>query len=195
MFENPNLIPRIVRRQEGSLSPRPVFRSYTWPSEFFFVEDLSIDKNFELSLFRNKSEKDIDDIVLDPDFLVDIEVQRANTSIDDYILNSPQSVTVTNIPEPSESSGTTFPPPNSSTFPSVNSQLSSPPLTPPSNPTNPVVNPPRVMAARYAPLVLPQVLDDMPTDYQSKIPIFDATQSITSQQHVDKMNDFFICMR
>ena len=31
----------------------------------------------------------------------------------------------------------------------------------------------------------------MPTDYQSKIPIFDATQSITAQQHVDKMNEFF----
>ena len=47
------------------------------------------------------------------------------------------------------------------------------------------------MAARYAPMVLPQVLNDMPADYQSKIPIFDATQSITSYQHVDKMNEFF----
>ena len=141
----------------------------------FFVEDLSFDENFELSLFRNKSENDIDDTVLDPDFLVDIEVQRANTSIDDYILNSPQSITVTNIPEPSESLGTAFPPPHSSTLPSFNSKLSSPPLTPPSNPTSPVVNPPKVMASRYAPLVLPQVLNDMPADYQSKIPIFDAT--------------------
>ena len=47
------------------------------------------------------------------------------------------------------------------------------------------------MAARYAPLVLPQVLNDMSADYQRKIHIFDATQSITAQQHVDKMNDFF----
>ena len=47
------------------------------------------------------------------------------------------------------------------------------------------------MAAHYAPLVLPQVLNDMPTDYQSIIPIFDATQITTAQQHVDKMNDFF----
>lgn len=31
----------------------------------------------------------------------------------------------------------------------------------------------------------------MPTDYQSKIPLFDATQNITAQQHVDRMNDFF----
>ena len=99
-------------------------------------------------------------------------------------MNSPQSsITVTNVPEPSESSGTTFPPPNSSTFPSVNSQLSSPPSTPPLNPCikNTVVNPPRVMANWYAPLVLPQALNDMPADYQSKIPIFDATQRITAQ--------------
>lgn len=47
------------------------------------------------------------------------------------------------------------------------------------------------MAARYAPLVLPQNLDDMPDDYQIKIPLFDATQSITVQQHVDRMNDLF----
>ena len=47
------------------------------------------------------------------------------------------------------------------------------------------------MVARYAPLVLPQNLDDMPVDYKRKIPLFDATQSITTQQHVDRMNDLF----
>jgi len=31
----------------------------------------------------------------------------------------------------------------------------------------------------------------MPIDYQTKIPFFDDTKTITSQQHVDKMNDFF----
>jgi len=49
-----------------------------------------------------------------------------------------------------------------------------------------------VIATRLAPLVLPQVLDDMPSDYQSKIPFFDGTQNrITAQQHVDKMADFY----
>ena len=63
--------------------------------------------------------------------------------------------------------------------------------TPPISP-NPVVNPPRAMAARFAPLVLPQNLDDMPADYQRKIPLFDGTpQSVTAQQHVDRMTDFF----
>ena len=48
------------------------------------------------------------------------------------------------------------------------------------------------MVARFAPLVLPQVLDDMPNDYQSKIPFFYGTpNSITAQQHVDKMADFY----
>jgi len=37
------------------------------------------------------------------------------------------------------------------------------------------------MVARFAPLVLPQVLDDMPADYQSKIPFFDGNPNdITS---------------
>ena len=88
VFENPNLIPRIVKRQEGSLSPRPIFRSHTWPSEWLFVEDLSFDECFELSLFISKTETVLDDTVLDPEFLVDIEFQRANTSIDDYIMIS-----------------------------------------------------------------------------------------------------------
>jgi len=48
------------------------------------------------------------------------------------------------------------------------------------------------MAAWFAPLVLPQVLDDMPSDYESKIPFFDGTpNSITAQQHVDQMADFY----
>lgn len=177
VFENPNLIPRIVRRQEGSLNPTPILRSHTWPSEWLFVEELYFDDNFELYLFRNKSKNALEDTDLDPEFLVDIEVQRANSSIDDYILNSPQSITATYIPEPSESSGAKFHPPDSSAFPSINSQFSSPPSTPTSNSstTNTRVNPPRIMVARYAPLVLPQVLNDMLADYQSKITIFDAT--------------------
>ena len=48
------------------------------------------------------------------------------------------------------------------------------------------------MAARFAPLVLPQVLNDIPADYHNKIPLFDGMpQGITAQQHVDKMTDFF----
>lgn len=62
----------------------------------------------------------------------------------------------------------------------------------PTPPTTPRPNPPRAMGAQFAPLTLPQVLNDMPADYQSKIPLFDGTpQNITAQQHVDKMVDFF----
>ena len=49
-----------------------------------------------------------------------------------------------------------------------------------------------MMAARFTPLVLPQILDDMPANYQSKIPFFDGTRNgITTQQHVDRMADFY----
>lgn len=40
--------------------------------------------------------------------------------------------------------------------------------------------------------MLPQNLDDMPVDYQRKIPLFDGTpDGVTAQYHVDKMTDFF----
>lgn len=43
----------------------------------------------------------------------------------------------------------------------------------------------------FLPLVLPQVLDDMPADYQRKIPFFNGSPSgITAQQHVERMTDF-----
>ena len=63
-------------------------------------------------------------------------------------------------------------------------------INPPASP-RPVSNPPRAMVAKYAPLVFPQNLDAVPANYQSKTPLFDATQGITTHQHVDKMNDFF----
>ena len=47
------------------------------------------------------------------------------------------------------------------------------------------------MATQYAPLVFPQNLGATPLDYQTKIPLFENTETITAQQHVDKMNDFF----
>ena len=71
------------------------------------------------------------------------------------------------------------------------SHLFSPPHTPPytartsatpTPPTTPRPNPPKAMAARFAPLALPQVFNDMPADYQSKIPLFDGTpQNIIAQ--------------
>ena len=48
------------------------------------------------------------------------------------------------------------------------------------------------MAARFAPLVFPQVLDDMPADYQRKIPLLGcALHSVTAQHHVDRMENFY----
>ena len=47
------------------------------------------------------------------------------------------------------------------------------------------------MATRYAPLVFPAPLVAMPQDYLSKITLYDGTGPVTTQQHVDKMNDCF----
>lgn len=92
-------------------------------------------------------------------------------------------------------------PPSTPSTPQA-SKISSPPSPPhtphtpvvptPSKSPRPIENPPREMATRFAPLVLPQNLDDMLTDYQRKIPLFDGTpHRVTGQQHVDMMIDFF----
>ena len=47
------------------------------------------------------------------------------------------------------------------------------------------------MTTWYAPLVLPLPLVNLPQDYQSKIPLYDASGATTTSQHVDKMNDYF----
>ena len=79
------------------------------------------------------------------------------------------------------------PGPSTSTHPTSTVQTTSP------QPTFPSVNPPLppAMATWYAPLVLPVPLVNLPQDYQSKIPLYDASNTITASQHVDKMNDYF----
>lgn len=47
------------------------------------------------------------------------------------------------------------------------------------------------METWYAPLVLPFPLVVLPQDYQSKIPLYDASSSTRAQQHVNKMDDYF----
>jgi len=107
MFENPNLIPRILR-QETYLSPRPVFRSHSCPNVFQYLEDLRFDEHFDLSFFETKFERAIGDTVLNPQFSQYLETERENRSIDVYILNLQTSIVATNIPELLESAYATL---------------------------------------------------------------------------------------
>ena len=75
MYENPNLIPRILR-QESSLIP--VFRSRSCPIVFVYLEDLPFDGNFELSLFETKFESAIGAPALNLEFVKDLETKREN---------------------------------------------------------------------------------------------------------------------
>jgi hypothetical protein len=53
-----------------------------------------------------------------------------------------------------------------------------------------IPNPPRAMAARFAPLVLPAQLHDLPRNYSSRIKLFDVEGNISAQRHLDWFNDF-----
>jgi hypothetical protein len=46
------------------------------------------------------------------------------------------------------------------------------------------------MAARFAPLILPTQLHDLPQDYNLRIKLYDAKGNISAQKHLDWFNDF-----
>lgn len=46
------------------------------------------------------------------------------------------------------------------------------------------------MEARYAPLVLPAQLHDLPLNYGQRLPQYDGIGEFTAKQHVDKVIDF-----
>ena len=84
MYENPNLISKILR-QESPVTP--LFKSHSCPAAFENFEDIEFDHLFELSLFRNKSDISLDYSFLDPEFIKYLEIEQANRSIDNYLLN------------------------------------------------------------------------------------------------------------
>ena len=128
MYENPNLIPRILRQESSVI---PVFRSHSCLVVFEYLEDLEFDEHFYLSLFETKSESDVGSTVLNPEFVKDLETIKANRSIDDYILKLQTSIVATNIPKFLESASTTL----GSSASVSNSKI---PIEPPFIPTIPM---------------------------------------------------------
>lgn len=76
VFENPNLIPRILKKESLS-SPRLVFRSHSCPVEWLFLEDIPFDECFGLSLFRTTSDSELINIVSYPELIKELEVEKA----------------------------------------------------------------------------------------------------------------------
>ena len=53
-----------------------------------------------------------------------------------------------------------------------------------------IPNPPRPMASRFFPLVLPVVLHDLPQNYSQRISLFDGEENFTVREHMDRFEDF-----
>jgi hypothetical protein len=60
----------------------------------------------------------------------------------------------------------------------------------PSHIVQPGQGPPRIMATRFSPLVLPAQLHDLPQNYAQRIKSYDAEENISAQRHLDWFNDF-----
>lgn len=174
------------------------------------LDSLVLDPDFAASLAYERHNKLVDNFILRhlqndlhtttlADLLENISENIAAT-ITAHEASSPPFVSISPIityPESSAGSPSTPRTPSTPPSPQISLPLVTapviilPPPPPQTHPTPPPP-PPRAMAARFAPLALPQNLHDMPADYQSKIPMFDGTpQSVTAQQHVDKMTTFF----
>ena len=219
VYENPNLIARIHRRESSII---PLFKSHSCTAIFEYLEELDFDEKFELSLFKTQSESALDSLAPNPDFAAALKVEKHNKLIENFILRHLQrEIHVSNIVDFLKVASTTLgssvttsaskiptkppfipmlplqpnivdqksvvnSPPSTPSTSKIASPLHTPPHTPhtsaaPTPPTSPRPNPPRAMVARFAPLALPQVLNDMPADYHSKIPLFDGTpQGITA---------------
>jgi hypothetical protein len=53
-----------------------------------------------------------------------------------------------------------------------------------------IPNPPRAMAARFSPLILPAQLHDFPQNYSQRIKLYDVEGNVSAQKHLDWFNDF-----
>jgi len=83
VYENPNLIARIHRRESPII---PVFKSHSCLAIFKYLEELDFDEKFELSLFKTNSESALDSLVPNLDFAVALEFEKHNKLIENFIL-------------------------------------------------------------------------------------------------------------
>ena len=85
IFENPNLIPRILRRQESqesSASSQPLYGLRSYPVKWIYLEDEPFDESFETSLFVTFSESGLAQTVHDPLFIEDLQLEIVTSHLD-----------------------------------------------------------------------------------------------------------------
>jgi len=199
VFENPNLIPKILRRQENqenSASSRPLYRSRSCPVRWIYPEDKPFDEYLKISSFVTFSESGLTHTVQDPIFIEHLQLEVVTSHFDRHLQNSIHSE-ITSEGTPNLFVITTASP--SSPSAPQTSQPQATPSTSPSTTHIPIVipSPPVVtstsatMANQYTPLHLPANPGAMPQDYQSKITSFEGIGTYTTQQHTKKMTDYF----
>lgn len=88
MFENPNFIPRILRRQESqeiSASSQPLYRSRSCLVKWIYLEDEPFDEQFETSLFVTFSESELVRLVHDPVFIEYLQLEVVTSHLDRHL--------------------------------------------------------------------------------------------------------------
>jgi len=94
MFKNPNLIPRILRRQdsqESYVSSRPLHRLASYPDKWIYLEEEPFDEYFETYLFVTFSKSTLAHMVQDPLFIENLQLEIVSSHLDRHLQNCIQS--------------------------------------------------------------------------------------------------------
>ena len=76
IVDDPNRILRKPKKVETQTSSSQTIKANSLPEESSTLEEIIFDLSFDLSLFRTKSENEIDETMLDPNFIQLIESKR-----------------------------------------------------------------------------------------------------------------------
>jgi hypothetical protein len=163
VIDNPKELLKKKAVAEGSVSNIPLCKSLSFSRELVTFQNPDFDTFSQQILVRTWSNIFVTEIIVDPTVLQPRtpEVMSPTTKL---------KITPSGLSSPSSSLSSV------TTSPIIQSVI------PP---------PPHIMASQYAPLVLDAPLHDIPQDYQTRLPQFDATGHLSAQQHVDKMNDYY----
>ena len=182
MIENPETI----LRRSNNKDDKGIFhfqKSLSLPAKAVkSIENIILYKKFEKYLFRSKSTSELSQVTVRP--------ERLNFHKSTQQPSHPPSILV--FPQNQSTQSVHIPVTYSPTF-----ILHTPLVHIPTVPTHLVIfpNPPGVMVAKFTPLSLPTQFHDLPQGYSQIIRTYGAEVDITSQQHLDRFNDFVILKR
>ena len=84
IVDNPDRIGKKKQREDLDAKVS-LLRVNSLPQKVVSLQDIEFDLEFEHSLFRNKSESDLNNIVIDPGFISSLEIKKEIQALIDFL--------------------------------------------------------------------------------------------------------------